>query len=1003
MPRRLLVVAVLFGCVGILAPTPALAQYFGQNKVQHRDLKFSVLDTEHFSIYYYPAEADAAREVARMAERWYTRLSRSLGHALSGRQPLILYASHPEFQQTNVIEGAISEGVGGVTESGRRRIVLPMAASLADTDHVIGHELVHAFQFEMLGRQANVMPLWMIEGMAEYLSIGSRDPQTAMWVRDAAYQDRLPTLEKLDDPDYFPYRFGHAFWAFVTGRWGDSAIIKIMQFVADNQTADAINAVEAVTGLDSKDFAATWHASIRQTYDIASGSTRPTDIGGVVIGPRKDRGRLDVGPALSPDGQRVAFLSERGRLSVDLYLADANDGRVIRKLVSTASDPHFDSLQFLASAGTWAPDGKRIAVATVQNGQPVIAIFEAESGDRVEEIDLPDLGEVFQPAWSPDGQTIAFVGQGGGFTDLYLYSLTSKTTRRLTSDAYGDLQPAWSPDGSQLIFVTERFSSDLPTLAIGGLKLATIAITDGRVTNLDTKQTGNATNPQWSADGRWVYFVSDDDGRPNVYRADASTGESSRLTAATTGIFGITRNSPAISVAARMDRMAVTVFRDSGYQIHVVHAPSLMTAMQPVEGDFARLPPLSRLTDLVSEQLRSPRDGLPDASSITPKEYSSRLGLASVSQQGGVSTGQFGTFASGGVSFGFTDVLGEHLLATSFGVNGGAKDIGAAISYINRKSRWNWGVIGERAPLLSGAAASGFTVIDGQTVFVQQTELFRQTVSYAGAMVAYPFSRSARVEFNSRVQHIGFDREIRTEYYDPVSGVFLGQEKQTLPTLGALRLFDVSTALVRDTSSFGVTGPVLGQRMRLEVSQMFGDLQFATVTTDLSHYIMPFQPVTFAGRVLHVGRYGASGEDGRLFPLFLGYPSLVRGYEARTFDARECSMTANGSCPEFDRLVGSRILVLNGEVRAPAFGLFKGRLEYGPLPVDLIAFYDAGLAWTSAEPSVLTGGDRRWVTSVGVGARFNLFGILIGEVDLVKALNRPNRGVTFLFAFKSGF
>jgi hypothetical protein len=174
-----------FLCAVLCGAPPAAAQYFGQNKVQYRTFDFQVLKTEHFDIHYYPEEEAAARDVARMAERWYARLARVLDHQLSSRQPLILYASHPHFEQTNVIEGQLGEGTGGVTESLKRRIVMPVGGGPAETDHVLGHELVHAFQYDILGANLN-LPLWFIEGMAEYLSIGSYDPHTAVWLRDAA-------------------------------------------------------------------------------------------------------------------------------------------------------------------------------------------------------------------------------------------------------------------------------------------------------------------------------------------------------------------------------------------------------------------------------------------------------------------------------------------------------------------------------------------------------------------------------------------------------------------------------------------------------------------------------------------------------------------------------------------------------------------------------------------------------------------------------------------------
>src|SRR3954466_16296595 len=202
---------------------PASAQYFGRNKVQYKQLDFAVLKTEHFDIYYYPSERAGINIAARMAERWRARLGRALAHELRGRQPLVLYASHPDFEQTNAIQGELGEGTGGVTEPLRRRIVLPLGGPLADTDHVIGHELVHAFQFDITTKPnsqpgqngAERLPLWFIEGMAEYLSLGPVDPNTAMWLRDAARKEKLPSIDDLDNPKYFPYRWGQAFWAYV--------------------------------------------------------------------------------------------------------------------------------------------------------------------------------------------------------------------------------------------------------------------------------------------------------------------------------------------------------------------------------------------------------------------------------------------------------------------------------------------------------------------------------------------------------------------------------------------------------------------------------------------------------------------------------------------------------------------------------------------------------------------------------------------------------------------
>ena len=369
-----------------------------------------------------------------------------------------------------------------------------------------------------------------------------------------------------------------------------------------------------------------------------------------------------------------------------------------------------------------------------------------------------------------------------------------------------------------------------------------------------------------------------------------------------------------------------------------------------------------------------------------------------------MSTGdEYGTYVSGGVALMFSDILGNHLLSTSGDFNGGLRDFSVQASYLNRTRRWNWGVFGERVPLISGLVRAGFGDADGTLVFIEQTERFRQTYQQFGAVLAYPFSRATRVEFSGSGRHIGFHREIHELVFDAQSGALLSNERFSLPSEPGIRLADVSTALVRDTAAFGATSPILGQRLRIDVTPTFGDLRMTTVTADLRQYVMPLRPVSFVGRVLHAGRYGVSGEDQRLTSLFLGYSTLVRGYDVDSFDPAECTITADGSCPEFDRLLGSRILVVNLEARGPLKGLFTGDLDYGPLPVELFAFFDAGVAWTRAERPSFASGTRDWVSSAGFGARVNLFGFAIGELNMARPLNRTNAGWQFVFNLRPGF
>ena len=121
---------VAVGLVALVAEPDALeGQYFGRNKVQYRTFDFRIMQSEHFDVYFDPEEEVAARDAARMAERWYARLSEILGHEFEERQPIVFYATHPHFQQTTTLSGEVGEGTGGITEAFQQRVVMPFAYS----------------------------------------------------------------------------------------------------------------------------------------------------------------------------------------------------------------------------------------------------------------------------------------------------------------------------------------------------------------------------------------------------------------------------------------------------------------------------------------------------------------------------------------------------------------------------------------------------------------------------------------------------------------------------------------------------------------------------------------------------------------------------------------------------------------------------------------------------------------------------------------------------------
>ncbi|HVX37946.1 MAG TPA: hypothetical protein VHB25_00135, partial [Gemmatimonadaceae bacterium] len=872
---RLRIAAIALPLVALTAFSSAGAQeYFGRNKVQYETFPWRILRSEHFDNYFYPAESVTVHDAARMAERWYTRHSDTFRHAFD-RKSLIFYADQPDFEQTNVVGEQIEEGTGGVTESNRTRVIMPFTGIYADNDHVLGHELVHVFQYNIAEgtpggglMRLDALPLWLIEGMAEYFSLGRDDPLTAMWMRDAVQRNKFPTIKQLTtDPRFFPYRYGQALWAYVGGRWGDRSVVDVYR-TALRLGWDA--ALVRVLGENQDSLSKDWAAANRAMYlPQLAGRTAPDSTGQSLV-KLEHTGDYNISPVISPDGKYFAFFSSRSLFSIDLYLGDARTGKIIKKLASPASDPHFDALSSINSAGDFSPDGKQFAFIVYADGDNEIAILNTQSANIERRIKLPGIGAVTSVAWSPDGRTLAFSGLAGGISDLYLLNLQSGTIKQLTNDKYGDIQPTWSPDGKTIAFATDRGpKTNFNTLTFSPLQLATYDLASGQIKVYSPFANGKQINPQFSPDGKDLYFISDQDGFADIYRLELASGQVFRLTNISTGVSGITTESPALSVARGTGRMLFDVFYNQGNEIRAFDAGQTVgtpvTAAAVAEGE--QLPPPDVAHSLVMGYLADPTNGLPSGNDFQVRPYHSSFSLDAIGQPslGVVAGGPFGTGIAGGISMIFGDQLSDRQIFAAIQANGTVKDVGGAVQYYNMRNRWNYGVGAEHIPYLTGGVFVSDTVVGSGTsaedlATVNQV-LQRIYVDDASLIAQYPFSQTRRLELSASITHLSFDTQILQDFYD-ANGNFRGENVADRGNLGYKPLWYAgpSVALVGDNSFAAFTSPVQGERYRLQYTPTFGSVSYQLAIADYRRYFF-LRPFTFAIRGMSLGRYGSGAED----------------------------------------------------------------------------------------------------------------------------------------------
>ena len=918
-----------------LGSSPAAAQ-FGQNKVQYSNLRWRVLETAHFDIHYYEQEREAAQQAGRMAERSYEYLSDFYQHEFTEKIPVILYATHQEFEQSNIASGFVGEGTGGFTESLRGRVTLPLTGSYGELNHVLTHELVHAFQFDMLQRSMRGMlgmgpfPLWMTEGMAEWVSNGM-DPVTAMWVVDAARRERkkghsqIPTVRDMATvQDIRVYRMGQALFEVIAATRGKDRIRKMlkrpeMRGVGRDSIWGPLDAPPPGRGTDmTTDLGAAAPDSVLFALGTNSGASLEkqwktyTDslaktLGANLLDPDStaeritDAGRygrmFNLAPVISPDGSKILYYSSRG-FHNELFIAERQgDAWVKKSLVVGEENPEMESLPLLSASADWSPDGKLVAFVATEQGRDVLQVFDVARRRVVRRL-RTELSAFSNPSWSPDGRLLVFTALEGGQDDLFLIDVQSDRLTRLTQDAYSERTPHFTPQGDAIAFATDRGpQSDPQELRFGSWNIARMTLrregdnwVADRIEGL-VESPANDFAPMWSPDGASLAFVSDRDGTYQVYSVELATGIVRRRTRFDAGVIGIVPTGPAFSWAQNGD-VAYSIFHNGGWSLFRTHG-------FPLDEDGAPDPEKMALTRSIPPAVLDAADA-----NVAERDRTYRTRLKPESAVlGALYVGSGGAAGSGQLMLG--DMLGNHYLLLSGYLRSQVEQSEFLLQYASLGQRWQWGVAAYQFRDDLGNYAQGSDI-------TQSRSLIRLGV---GSQIAYPFNRFRRLEFSLDLQTVS-DRVANVLYdggglYE--TGVRQSRQYYAIP----------GVALVHDNTSYAGFTPVAGKRWRVSFEQTIGVDGYSLGVGDYRRYFN----IRMRGAIAVRGVFAGSG-GGQQQILRVGGPDSFRG-------------------TDFGGIAGSKVAFSNVELRFPIFTeLLRG-----------VLFMDSGAGWRDAAGLKLSGSD----------------------------------------------
>ena len=581
--RTSLVFLFLLATAFTLVPSEAQAQFFafGKNRVQYTDFDWRYIQSEHFDIHYYDAKNYYLAEfTAYSLEAALRQLSADFRHEINDRISVIIYDSHIDFSQTNVVPLPVnSEGIGGVTDKFKNRITIPFMGNYADYRQVLHHELVHAVFNDMFYGgtiqsivQNNiqlVFPLWFEEGLAEFTSIGW-DTDTDMFMRDLTVSGILVPIPQMGG--FLAYRGGQTFWYFIQDVYGREKIGEILQRIRTTRSVEA--GLRQSTGLSMTDLNTQFHDWLKKRYWPEVTKRENLKDFATHLTVRELGGSFNTSPAISPQGDRIALITNR-RGYFDVVVMNAVTGRVMKTLIRGNDNVDFEELNILRPNLTWSPDGSQLALSTRSGGSIDLAIVDYDSGD-ITRIKFPMLDALGSVAWSPDGKKIAFQANKGPYTDIFVYNLETQDFQNLTNDVFSDRDPAWSIDSEYVYFTSDRgpkinlgtYRTNYNVLLNPNLEqtdIYRVRVGSNRAERLTTTPGWNEHRPIEISNQRVIY-ISDQNGIPNIYVMDLETRESRPITNLLVGV-------NQMSINADGTKLAVNTYNSGFLDIFLINNP----------------------------------------------------------------------------------------------------------------------------------------------------------------------------------------------------------------------------------------------------------------------------------------------------------------------------------------------------------------------------------------------------------------------------------------------
>ena len=878
MRTAVILILALAGAPGLALAQTGYIPYFGKNQIRYDNFEWHTYQTEHFEIYYYPEIEPHLERIAGYAESAYQHVSSELKHDLSMKLPLILFSTASEFWQQNVAPGAAQEGVGAFAEPGRYRIVMPIDEPPDLLYRLIVHELTHQFQFDIIptGLIRRNMPLWVFEGMSDYMT-GYWRPNDIMTVRDAAVTDIVPKMSEMQDYGGFSnprliYNLGHAAFEFMESKWGKEGVRAYIFALRRSVIGGSDDAYQEAFQITPEEWDQQFDRYLKERFKPFRDKERPADYGrDLAPDPRKSRYSNVLSIEPSPSGDLIAGMTGNGRdREYDIVLISAKDGAIINNLTSGFAQSM--GFEYLATPGgrwnsvpwmSWSPQGDRLAYFVRTEKDRSLIVQNVVSKKIEVRIPLTTIDAPESPDFSPDGRLVAFSGMRGSEADIFTVNLETKEVVNLTKDKFASYAPTWAPDGRSIVYLV-RVSGNEKLFRMDANGANPVQLTfgthdEGGAQFIDANTlvfASTAVNPAEPIEPD----VAKNGQIYNIWTLDLKTSELKQFTDALSG-----NVSPVVLRDSPVNRLAFVTYFKGEYGLHVLERKDEITKV--ASADFGSPGPI---VDFQAPLMHT----------LVPDNQKKKGKFEKLFLEGrppvalGVTSGGD---VFGGTQVTFTDVLGDQQF--NLFISSVSQYRTMNFTWVNMEKRMQWALSGYNTSQFYYGQLEGVFYDPYLSQFIDRDlATATRTIQGGTAFAIYPFNRYRRVEVFGgfqRYQETFNDplvQEASEDYQEEVYG-------QPLFNNGNMAPFGV--AFVQETTIFREFGPLSGSTMRLsyEVApKISGMLSRQTFDGDARKY---FRLGATGLLALRARGFKSTGDNPDF--TYFGGNSELRGYEYLQF------------------------------------------------------------------------------------------------------------------------